>query len=165
MKTAIIGALALTLAATPAFGQAVSQPLVTQDFAVSGSIDARCTVGSTSPLAFGQIALNADGTLASGQSKNATLAIYCNGAGSKLKIAGASITNSVAAASGFTSSLALSPTATIGSTVAGLADTNGVALGAVYGNLAVSTGNLAASDRPMAGDYSGTITVTLTPGL
>jgi spore coat protein U-like protein len=168
MKTAIIGALALTLAATPAFGQATANPAVSQDFAVSGSVNARCTVGSTSPLAFGAINLNTDGTLASGQSRNATLAIYCNGANTKLNVAGSNIDNtSVAgeAPSGFTKTLALASTASIGGVTASLSDTSGVLLGAVAGDLTVSTGVLSASARPMAGNYTGTITVTLTPGV
>jgi spore coat protein U-like protein len=170
MKTAIIGALALTLAATPAFGQsASSEAAVSRDFAVSGSINARCTAGTATPLSFGAIDLNDNGTLAANQSESTTLAIYCNGANTKLKVAGSSINNTSVAGTapdGFTKTLALATTATIGSVTASLSSpADGVLLGAVAGDLTVSTGELSASARPMAGDYAGTITVTLTPGV
>ncbi|WP_176593725.1 hypothetical protein [Sphingobium sp. EM0848] len=163
MKKLMIGAIALAaLNVAPAMAQQ-------QDFAVSGSVSATCSAITTSAIGFGTIGISAStGKLNSGQSASSTATpIWCNGVASTLSFSGANsntIHNSKSTTdAAFTSDLTYTPKVTLG----GSPVTSGATIGAVAANLVVTADTLTSpGDKlPVAGDYSGTITVTLTPGV
>ena len=161
MKRLMIGAVALAaLAATPAMAVDPSA-----DFQVSGSVSAACfATGGT--IEFGTMSINAStGRLNGATSASSTGSdAWCNGVNSTLsftstgKLTNANTTTDAA----FTSELSFTPSVTLG----GNAVTSGSKVGAAYGSLVVTAGNLSDGGKlPVAGDYTGLISVTLSPAV
>ena len=152
----MVAAALLAMSATPAYAQAV--------FNVSGTVNAVCSYNGGT-IAFGTITTDSSGNINSGQSasSSAETGFYCNGAGTTLDLAHTALTTSATAPSGFTSSIDYTPEAQIGSGTPYSGDQTGTAFGAQAGSLVVSAKNLTATGKLMAGSYSGTITLTLTP--
>jgi hypothetical protein len=167
MKKLMMAAVALTAMATvPATPAAATS--TGQDFTVSGTVNATCNY-SGGTIAFGTITTNADGTLPGTQdaSSTAQAGFYCNGAGTKLTLSHSAMTTTATAATGFTSTINFTPAVIIGGVDSRVGDTTtDLSLGAIAGSLVVAARDLStasATDKVMAGDYSGTITLTLTP--
>jgi opacity protein-like surface antigen len=163
MKKLLMAAVALTalatVPATPAAAQAV--------FNVSGTVNAVCNY-SGGTIAFGTITTNADGTLPGTQDASSTpqTGFFCNGAGTTLTLAHSAMTTSATPATGFTSTINFTPAVVVGGVDKQVGDGSGVAFGAQAGSLVVDARDLStasATDKVMAGSYSGTITLTLTP--
>jgi spore coat protein U-like protein len=158
MKKILMAAVALTaVTATPAYSQ-------TATFNVSGTVNAVCSfTGGT--IAFGTINVNSDGTIATGQSASSAgqPGFYCNGAGTTLDLSHTAMTTSATPPGGFTSTINYTPAVVVGGSDQQVGDGTGVAFGAKAGSLVVDARNLTATGKLMAGAYSGTITLTLTP--
>lgn len=157
MRKILMAAVALAaVSASPAYAQA--------NFDVTGNVTAVCNyTGGT--IAFGTIGVNADGTIASGQSQSSAdqTGFYCNGAGTTLTLAHTAMANATPAASGFTNSINFTPAVKVGGVDQQVNDGTNNSFGAQAGTLVVDARNLTASGKLMAGSYSGTITLTLTP--
>ncbi|MDF8335051.1 hypothetical protein [Novosphingobium cyanobacteriorum] len=164
MKKLLLAAASLgAVISTPALAAA---PSATYD--VTASVPQSCNAGSNGTISFSTLTLNSDGTVASGQSASSTgTAVYCNGAAATLTLStGNTITNSAytADAGGFTKTLTFTTTAKIGS--GATLNEGTTTIGAVAGNLVVTASSIngLSGARPYAGDYTGSLTVTLTPG-
>lgn len=159
MKKIFMAAVAFTaLAVLPAV------PTAAASFTVTGLVNSTCNyTGGT--IAFGTIAVNSDGTIASNQtaSSSAQAAFYCNGAGTTLDLAHTAMTDGVTAPSGFTSSIDFTPAVKVGGVDKKVGDGTGTALGAIAGSLVVDARTLSATGKLTAGSYSGSITLTLNP--
>lgn len=161
MKRLMIGAVALTaLAATPALATAPST-----EFQVQGSVSAACfATGGT--IDFGSMSINGStGRLAPGQNASSTGSdAWCNGVNSTLsftstgKLTNLKTTDDTA----FTSELSFTPSVTLG----GNDVASGTKIGAAYGSLVVKADGLSDGGKlPVAGDYTGLISVTLSPAV
>ena len=158
MKKLLMGAVAL------AAMQAA--PAMAEDFTVGGTVNQACSVIAVDPIAFGTIGINGStGLLNPVQSKSsAGTNIWCNGVSSKLAFTGNTISNvkPVSDAAHFTNSLTFMPKVSLNGTDIG----TGATIGAVAASLVVTADTLNDGGKiPVAGDYTGTITVTLTPGV
>ena len=151
------------LMAAVAVAALASTPVYAADFAVTGTVQASCGAITGLPIAFGTIATGSDGSLTAGQSKSsASQSAYCNGANSTISVSHLALANGTGAApTGFTRTIDF----TTDVDFAGAHFTDGVtqSLGAKTGSLVVSANSLTASAKPLAGDYTGSITVTVTP--
>ena len=141
-------------------------PAAAANFTVSGSVTPTCNY-SGGTIAFSTIGVNADGTIATGQtaSSAAQASFYCNGAGTTLDLAHTAMTDGVTAPSGFTSTIDFTPAVKVGGTDKKVGDGTGIALGAISGALVVDARALAATGKLTAGTYGGSVTLTLTPAL
>ncbi|ANI79505.1 hypothetical protein [Sphingobium sp. EP60837] len=160
MKKILMAAVALTaLGATPAMAAGV--------FTVSGDVAATCGAISDGTITFSSgIATGTDGTLTSGQSQSsAPQNVYCNGAGSKITVAHTAmkIGDGTGAPSNFTKTIDFTTDVNFAGTHFG--EGTSQTLGAMSGSLVVSANDLTASAKPLAGSYSGSITVTVSPSL
>lgn len=158
MKKVLMAAVALTaVTATPAFAE---------DFAVTGKVAATCNyTGGT--IAFGTIQTNADGTLVANQkaSSTAQTGFYCNGGSTKATVTHSPLSSGTgAAATGFVNSIGFTPVVSIGGVDVVTGDASGASISATSGSLVVRADNLTASGKVQAGDYTGQIVLTLTPG-
>jgi hypothetical protein len=159
MKKILMAAVALTAMAT-----VPATPAAAADFTVTGSVAAACNyTGGT--IAFGAIGTNADGTIAASQStsSSAQTGFFCNGAGTTLALSHTAMANAATPASGFTSTIDYTPAVSVGGVDQQLGDGNNNTFGAQAGDLVVDARTLTATGKLMAGNYSGTITLTLTP--
>lgn len=166
MKKLLVVALAAsTLSAAPAMAQTVST------YTVTGSVTSICSANATGTIAFGSLINASSGFLsATPQSAAADTGAFCNGAGTTVQVAHTNLTNTTttqmgAAPTGFTKTVTFTPK--VVTSVGPLSDdqTAGTALGAFNG-IAVTAENLsAAGNKPLAGSYSGSITITLSPGV
>jgi len=162
MKKFLMAAVTFTaLASVPAM------PAAAADFGVTGTVAATCNY-SGGTIDFGPISTNSDGTITSGQSKSsaAQTGFFCNGASTTLALSHSAMTNTVAAASGFTSTILYTPAVKVGGVDKQVGDAASTSLGAIAGDLVVDARNLSTAggtDKLMAGTYNGTITLTLTP--
>lgn len=162
MKKLLIAAAALSAAvSSPAFAQQAS-------YTVNASVPQSCNAGSNGTIDFSQLNLTTDGFVASGQNaSSAGSNVYCNGAAATLTLStGNTITNTAYSAdtSAFTKTLTFVTTAKIGT---GPTLPEGTTtIGAVAGSLVVTASSISGFNnlRPYAGNYSGSLTVTLTPG-
>jgi len=162
MKKLLMGAVAL--AAMPAV------PAFAADYTVTGNVAAACFVGTGGTLAFGAIQTDATtGKLPGDQDASTTTSdLWCNGVNSTLSFHSdgqlktlTKTTNDPA----FTSTLNFTPSVSLAGHDALTSDTP-VALGATYGTLTVRADNLHSTLIPVAAnDYTGTITVTLSPAI
>jgi len=166
MKKLLLAAVALSAFATPA----LADPQASWN--VTGTVAAQCgaIAGNDADLAFGSLNINAsDGTLAANGSKSTTSQdVYCNGGSSTISVAATPMTNQTntsAEDSNFTGTINYTTDVNFAGSHFGVGATQ--SLGAKAGTLVVTTSNLTAnnSKRPYAGDYQGTVTVTLTPGV
>jgi len=140
-------------------------PAMAEDFTVQGTVNAACSAITTSVINFGTIGISSTtGLLNPGQSASPTpTEVWCNGVNSTLSFTGGSISNGKGVNNAnFTSTLTFTPSVTLG----GNDVPTTTAIGAVKGSLVVTAGSLSASSKlPTAGDYTGTITVTLAPAV
>ena len=155
--------VASAFAATPAMAATN-----TADFPITGTVTASCGAITGETLAFGEIGLNADGTLATNQSKtSSSQGVYCNGGAPTITVTSTNLLTAVAApadAGSFTKTLHFTADVNFAGTHY-LASASPQALGgATSGSMTVTTGNLTATAKPYAGAYTGLIQVTLTPG-
>jgi len=163
MKKLLVAAAALgAVASTPAMATAAPSA----DYTVTGTVAPTCNAGSGGTITFGTIALASDGTLGTNADQSSTgVNVYCNGVNATLSLAGHTIVNSPAPAdtTDFTKTLSFTTTATVGGS--SFTEANAQAFGAKAGSLVVTAASLSAGGkRPYAGSYTGTITVTLSPG-
>jgi hypothetical protein len=166
VKKILMAAVALTaFGATPALAQEAS-------FSVSGTVNAQCGAISNGTISFsGALDINAaTGALNANQSaSSSSQSVYCNGVNSKISVSSTPLDNkSIGAATDtadFTRTINYTPEVDFAGVVvnAGTA----LSLGAKAGTMVVSAKNLTAlgGKRPYAGDYSGTITVSLAPAV
>ena len=159
MKKILMAAVALTaVTATPAFA---ADTVAT--YSVSGNVDAICSANATGTIALGNL-VDANGTLNVSTGSASDTGAYCNGAGTTIQVAHASLTTGGAAAAGFTNTLTFTPKVTAGATVFTGDQGAATPLGSFSGLTVEVTGLSAGSNKPVAGNYSGSITVTLSPG-
>jgi hypothetical protein len=161
MKKILMAAVALTaLTATPAM--AVTP--VGQSFDVTGNVASACASMTGGTAAFGTITPGADGKVTSGTASTVSQSVYCNSAGSKISYSSTGkLLNASPAAVGaaYTKELSYNPVVTLGGTQVAADGSTDVS----SGTLVVSASGLSSNSLiPIAGDYAGSITVTLTPG-
>lgn len=165
MKRLLLAAVAVTAMSTaPAHAQQAT-------FNVTASVTATCSfTGGTIP--FGTLNTNSDGTLTTGQSHSSPdqTGFYCNGAHTTLDLAHTAMTNNdvATATSPFTRTIDFTPAVKVGGSDVQVGNGTGTVLGATAGTLVVDARNLStasASDKVLAGSYSGTITLTLHPSV
>jgi hypothetical protein len=170
-KFLILTATTAALAAAPAFAQDV-----TGTVNVTGEVAPRCqfTVDSV-VLPLGELALSSNGELdtAKVDDETANLAGWCNGSSAQIKVeafplVGPSFTGDTAA---FTNTVnytatatanSVSPTDTTTTPGAGTPLSVGIFSGQIQVKL---SGSSAASKKLVAGDYTGSVVVTLTPNV
>lgn len=160
MKKLLMSAVALTaMASTPAFA---ADTVAT--YSISGSVGAICSASTSGSIALGNL-IDANGNLnVSSGTASADSGAYCNGAGTTVQVSHTSLTTSGAAASGFTNTLTYTPTVQAGATLLSGDKAAGTALGSFSGLTVGLTSLSAGGAKPVAGNYSGQIVVTLTPG-
>lgn len=169
-KLLLLGSAALALIGTaPAFAQATGQ------VDVNGFVESRCQFDGlgNAVINLGEIS-DAGGKLdeAAVDAGQATLQGFCNGAASTIKVEAFPLLNSASASASFDNRVDYRATATAGN-AAPIDDSNvagagsDVSLGLFSGNIVVDISNSASpNDRLMvAGDYNGSIVVTLTPNV
>ena len=159
MKRFFVGA-----AGAAALVAIAAAPASATNFTVTGSVTPTCNY-SGGTIVFGTIAVNSDGTIATGQTASSTAqaAFYCNGAGTTMDLSHTAMTDGVTAPSGFTSTIDFTPAVKVGGVDKKVGDGTGTALGAIAGSLVVDARTLTATGKLTAGSYSGSITLTLTP--
>ncbi|MFC4594399.1 hypothetical protein [Sphingobium tyrosinilyticum] len=165
MKKILMAAVALTaLGATPAM--AADSVAV---YTVTGNVGAICAASGTGTIEFGNL-VDTDGTLNASDKTSSDASAYCNGAGTTVKISHVDLTHktfSGTVPAGFVKVVSFVPEITVGS--GGTAKTvNGdqataTGLGAFSGLTVKAKSPSVASGKPLAGDYEGSITVTLSP--
>lgn len=156
MKKTLMAAVALTaFGATPA--------MASDTFTVSGSVAPTCSAVADKSLAFNGLSVDsATGILNDTRSVSSEAQyVFCNGSNAKIAIAKTNLSNATAAPSAsFTNVISYDAEVKIADTVLGDTDSAFIA-----GNLVVKASNLSSAGKiPVAGAYSGTVTVTLTPG-
>lgn len=161
-KILIIAAAASAFAATTASAQAAT-------YSVKANVTAFCTAltGSTTDLDFGTLTVGADGKLTGVYTKTSTQTpVVCNGANTTITVTPTAMTN--AATLTDTTNFTNTINYTTGVTLAGrtvLVDSAAHAIGELTGTLNVTASALAPAGGKalLAGNYAGTIVVTLTP--
>lgn len=167
-KLLLLGSAALAFGGTaPAFAQATGQ------VDVNGFVEGRCqfTTLGNAVINLGEIS-DGDGKLdeAAVDAGQATLQGFCNGSAATIKVEALPLLNSASASSSFDNRVDYRATATAGN-AAPIDDSDDagagadVGLGLFSGNIVVDISDSASpNDRLMvAGDYVGSIVVTLTP--
>jgi hypothetical protein len=164
MKKIITAAVAVSaLSVSPAMAQTVST------YTVTGSVASICSASLTGAIPFGSLINPSTGFLsATSATATADTGAFCNGAGTTVEIGHSDLTNTTstgAAPTGFTKTVTFTPKVeTSVGTLSGN-KTAGTSLGAFNG-ITVTAENLSAGgNKPLAGDYSGSITITLSPGV
>ena len=165
MKKLLMAAVAASaLVATPAMAQVST-------YTVSGSVASICSASPTGTIAFGSLINASTGFLsATSQPATADTGAFCNGAGTTVQVAHVDLVNTTttqsgAAPAGFTKTVTFTPK--VVTSVGALSGDQAAltALGAFNG-ITVTAENLSAGgNKPLAGAYSGSITITLSPGV
>lgn len=179
-KTSLIAAAALGLLAAPAMAEENGSD-VTGTVSIDGSVAAKClfTIGSDA-VVIPELA-DASGFLDAStvNTQTAELEGWCNGAASTMTVEAAHMEGDYAGApvAGFTDRIDFTATATAltgaeGSTPTAASDTTtvagagtGVGVGLFASPIAVTFSAAQASGRLIAGDYAGSVDVTLSPAL
>jgi hypothetical protein len=163
MKKLLMGAVALAaISTTPAVAADPSA-----SYTVSGTVGAACGTLSNGSLTFANpLNINATGFLADSQSASSSQTVWCNGVNSKISVAATAMTNQTTNAAennDFTGTINFTTAVDFAGSPFALGTNQ--TLGAKAGTMTVSASALTANNgkRPYAGDYSGTITVTLSP--
>jgi hypothetical protein len=137
---------------------------------VTGNVGAICSAQATGTIAFGNL-VDTSGTLNATAKEASDTGAYCNGAGTTVKVAHVDLTHktfSGTVPAGFVKVVSFVPEITVGSGATAVTATGdkatATALGAFSGLTVKATQPSVASGKPLAGDYEGSITVTLTPG-
>lgn len=160
MKKILMAAVALTaVTATPAFA---ADTVAT--YSVSGSVDALCAASATGSISLGSL-IDANGALSNSGGSATDSGAYCNGAGTTIQVAHTNLSTAGTAATGFTNTIAFTPKVTAGASVFTGDQASGTALGSFSGLTVEARSLTTGTDKPVAGSYSGSITVTLTPGV
>jgi hypothetical protein len=175
MKKPLLAAFA---AAAPAMLLAAFAPAAYADtgtVTVDGSVAARCQfTTNTATITIAELA-NASDLLVTGNvdGQQATLVGWCNGTKSTMTANGASLKNGTSAPTGFSNQVDFTSTATEGAISATDTDsTDGSAgspstVGIFTGNITVALSSAATHGGPteklVAGDYTGSVLVTLAP--
>lgn len=170
MKKILMAAVALTaVTATPALAAAPSQ---TYNF--SGNVDTLCTISGAATVGFGSLTGAGGEYIGNNQVRNAidTYA-YCNQGQTTAVISHTNLVGNKAATSGYTNIVPMSASLTTpekgtfadstnasGSTASAGTTVN---IGAFTGLKVTATLGDIGADKLVAGDYSGSITVTLSP--
>lgn len=153
-----------TLMAAAALAALTASPAMAADFTISGAVAATCNY-SGGTIGFGTIATQSNGLLVASQSASSTAqaGFYCNGGRTTVEVTHTALTTG-ATATGFVNEIDYTPVVSIGDVDVLTGDqTAGAAFGARSGSLVVTAKNLTATDKVIAGDYSGKIVLTLTP--
>jgi len=156
MRKWMMAALAAsTVAATPALAG------TTATYTVNGSVDAACSISASGTLDFGKLtdATGAFSNTAAPSSADGNA--YCNQAATTVTVAHTDLTTSGTPTTGFTNDVTYTPVLiTSDRTLTG--NQTNATIGA-FSSLTVKAQNAAASAKLVAGSYSGTISITLTP--
>lgn len=166
MKKLLMAAVAASaLAATPALADTVST------YAVTGSVGEVCSANTSGTIAFGALTDGNGALTATSQSANADTGAYCNGAATTVEVTHSDLKNTTVAAglvtsppSGFTGTVSFVPEVVAGATTITGDKASGTSLGAFSGLTVSATSLSAGGSKPLAGSYSGSIVITLTPG-
>lgn len=161
MKKILMAAVAVSgLTATPAMAAGAN-------YAVTGTVTAVCSVTTSGTLTFGtdvnSSGLNVTAT-ATNEADDSTA--YCNGYATKLTVAKVAMTNTSVtgtAPSGFTKTIDFTPVVTIRGSEHNV--TTDTLVGAFQGLKVKATNPTTGADKALAGNYSGSITVTLAPAV
>lgn len=173
MKTVLIAATALTalLGSTAAAAQDVSGTVT-----INGTVAAKCVIDPAATITLGEMAdLNGVyNNVANG--KTATLTAWCNGSRSTMTVASTAIklVNGVAPPTGFVDTVNFTGTASVasasgGGTVSASDSTTAVPSAAATVGLfsntitVVLSASSTAAGKLIAGDYQGSVVVTLAP--
>jgi hypothetical protein len=160
MKKLLMGAVALAaMSTTPAFAVDPSA-----NYQVQGTVDAACYANTGGTIDFGTMSIDSTTGRLNGltSASSAGSNIWCNGINSTLSFTSTGLLtgSNSSGDTAFTNVLTFTPSVTLG----GNAVTSGATIGAKYGSLVVTAGNLSDGGKlPVAGNYTGLITVTLTP--
>jgi len=162
MKKILMAAVALaTLGATPAM--AADSVAV---YTVTGTVGAICSANTTGTIAFGNL-VDSTGTLNATTKEASDTGAYCNGVGTTVKVAHANLTKknyTDTPPSGFVSVVSFVPEIVAGATTLTGDQASGTSLGAFSGLTVRATApSVTTGTKPLAGDYEGSITVTLSP--
>ncbi|HKY82628.1 MAG TPA: hypothetical protein VJM09_14275 [Sphingobium sp.] len=162
MKKILMAAVALTaLGATPAM--AADSVAV---YTVTGNVGAICSANTTGTIAFGNL-VDSTGTLDATTKQASDTGAYCNGVGTTIQVAHADLSKknyTGTPPAGFVSVVSFTPEIVAGAVTVTGDKSSGTSLGAFSGLVVKATApNVAAGTKPLAGDYEGSITVTLTP--
>lgn len=181
MKT-LLALTAFAALAVPAAASAQAAALgpVTGNVAITGKVDARCVIAPTASIALNEMA-DANGVYnLAADGKTATLNGWCNGLTSTMTVASTAITRTGAvgaAPTGFVDVVNFVATASVtpaGAAAAVSASDSTLAAPSAAASVGLFSGNvtvaLSGSSTPVvgklvAGNYTGAVAVTLTPGL
>lgn len=159
MKKMMMAMLAASAAfATPAMAA------TSATYSVTGNVNAICSISAGVTLDFGNLT-DASGAFSNSASPEATDAnAYCNQAATTIQIAHSDMTTAGAASSGFTNVVGFTPVVTASSATFTGDKAAGTLIGA-FSSLKVKAQSAAPSGglKLVAGSYSGSITLTLTP--
>lgn len=158
-KLLMAAAAASALAAAPALAA------TTADYAVTGSVAAVCSVTATGTVAFGALTSGTGAYTNSGTSTEATdSSAYCNQAATTVEITHTNLSTTTTGTipSTFTNTVVITPVVTTdGPTLTG-DKAAGTAIGA-FSLLKVKATAATPSLKLIAGAYTGSITITLSP--
>ncbi|GAA0647710.1 hypothetical protein [Brevundimonas lenta] len=168
MKRIALAATALSLIAAPAFAG---------DVTVNASVTAVCSVANPSQtLDIGEIAVDANGDVASQSSTHHFGNIWCNGSSNTITVSVEPLENAQAVVDtySFTNQVEFQLTTsnpglpmtwhTVSNPTVTVTDIPAFETGTgAYDQFTITT--VAGSKRPIAGDYSGAIRLTITPGI
>lgn len=172
-KFLILAATTAALVTAPAFAATAAGP-VDGVVNITGSVSGRCMFTTQSvPLPLGELSQASNGELDPAKVNVAApdLAGWCNAAASEISVHASKLTgpSEVGAGTAFTGTIDYTATATAGSAIASDSTTTvpagtPVLLGLYSGTIGVVLSNASAGSKKLiAGDYTSTITVTLTP--
>lgn len=174
LKKLLLGTVPLALVATPAFAATGSD---TGTVAINGTVAARClfTLPSAT-INLNELAQSgtstAAGTLNTSvvDGRSVTLAGWCNSTAATMTVQATPLVNTASAATGFTNTVNYLATATANGISATASSTSATAgapanVNMFTGDITVGLSESAATGLLVAGDYAGTITVTLSPAV
>jgi spore coat protein U-like protein len=173
MKTLLLSAAVLALA-SPAFAQSASVD-------VTATVASTCSITSPGPQSLGAVATDANGKVASQTTTFNFGNVWCNGAGNRMEVQANPLANAsvVVDTYSFTNTIHYTLTSGNPALAAYPIDTSSAATAhvdtggslpafetgtGVYSNFTVTT-IAQSTKRPVAGTYTGTIYITLYPGV
>lgn len=149
-KSTLISLISVGLMATPAFA---ADPSASYD--VKGSVAAACSISASSGVTdFGSLQTSQEVTITDA---NAT----CNSAAATVTVSRTALTTSTTAPTGFTNSVTVNTEVKAGTATV---TNNGTQTAGAFKSLSIKATTVAPTTALVAGDYTGTITVTLNPG-
>jgi len=156
MKKLLMAAVAVSaLATTPAMAA------TTANYDVTGTVAAACSITGSGTLAFGALATGATNAAASTQTSTDSAA-YCNQAATTVTVTKSDLTTSPGAAvpTGFTNTVVFTPKIETQDKTLNDVQSAGTLIGA-FNLFKVSATTTAPTANLVAGDYTGSITITL----